>query len=237
MKMDTILFDLDGTLININSDSFIKKYCSELCTTFKSICSPNDFLGYLLNAIYSMINNDGSETNKDIFIKSLIENLKCESILCTNILNKFYTTGFLATKDDILPVIDMQQSIEILKTKGYTLVLATNPIFPEICIFKKIAWAGLTPSDFTYISTYENSKYCKPNPKYFEEILLHINKSPKQCLMVGNDVIEDMAAKKLNITTFLVADNIKDNITNELEVDYYGNSKYFYDFVRELNHV
>ena len=54
---------------------------------------------------------------------------------------------------------------------------------------------------------YENSHYCKPNPAYYSEILDRFHLDPKDCLMVGNDIDEDMIpAKELGMDHFLVTD-------------------------------
>ena len=89
---------------------------------------------------------------------------------------------------------------------GYRVVLATNPIFPAIATQSRIRWTGLEPEDFEFITTYENSSYSKPNPRYYEEVLEKIGCTPAECLMVGNDVTEDGAAKKLGIDVFFLID-------------------------------
>ena len=97
--------------------------------------------------------------------------------------------------------------IKILKEKGVRVVLATNPVFPAVATLNRIRWAGLNSEDFEYITTYENSSYCKPNPSYYQEILAKIGVEPSQCIMVGNDVGEDMVApSQLGMKTFLLTD-------------------------------
>ena len=41
-------------------------------------------------------------------------------------------------------------------------------------------------------STYENSTFCKPDPAYYKEILMKLNLRPDECLMVGNDLKDDL---------------------------------------------
>ena len=84
------------------------------------------------------------------------------------------------------------------------MVLATNPIFPRIATENRIRWAGLGPDDFALITTYENSTYCKPNPAYYREILEKLGRKAEECLMVGNDVVEDGAAQRLGIPVFFL---------------------------------
>ena len=55
-------------------------------------------------------------------------------------------------------------------------------------------------------STYENSSFSKPNPQYFVEILEKLQAKPEECLMVGNDVLEDGAALKTGMSLFFLTD-------------------------------
>ncbi|MBR1566518.1 MAG: HAD hydrolase-like protein, partial [Oscillospiraceae bacterium] len=52
----------------------------------------------------------------------------------------------------------------------------------------------------------ENSSTCKPNPAYYREILQKRGLRPEECLMVGNDVDEDMVAETLGMKVFLLTD-------------------------------
>ena len=96
--------------------------------------------------------------------------------------------------------------IKLLKSKGFILVLATNPVFPMTAQKKRMLWAGINPDDFTWITSYENSHYCKPNPQYYKEIAEKIGVKPGDCLMVGNDTIEDAAAMLTGADFFLLTD-------------------------------
>jgi FMN phosphatase YigB (HAD superfamily) len=98
------------------------------------------------------------------------------------------------------------ETIRYLKAQGCRLVLATNPIFPAVGTRSRMRWAGLTESDFELVTTYENSRHCKPNPAYYQDILDTIGEQAENCIMVGNDVTEDMVAKTLGMEVFLVTD-------------------------------
>ena len=86
------------------------------------------------------------------------------------------------------------------------MILASNPLFPEAAQKKRMQWAGVDISDFEYITTYENSHFCKPNPQYYAEILKVIGCDAKECLMVGNDAKEDLVAGEAGLHTFLLTD-------------------------------
>ena len=56
------------------------------------------------------------------------------------------------------------------------------------------------------MTSYENSNACKPNPQYYREILEKAGKSPRECLMVGNDAKEDLAAREAGLSVYLITD-------------------------------
>ena len=66
--------------------------------------------------------------------------------------------------------------------------------------------AGLVPEDFEIYTTYEASTFCKPNPAYYLEVARTLGVKPEECLMVGNDATEDMAAREVGMDVFLLTD-------------------------------
>ena len=76
--------------------------------------------------------------------------------------------------------------------------------------------------------------FCKPNLKFFKELLEIIGKEPKDCLMVGNHVKEDMVAKKIGISTYLIKDYVSGDLDKDENIDHMGYYKDFYQFVKEL---
>ncbi|NCB12948.1 MAG: HAD family hydrolase, partial [Erysipelotrichia bacterium] len=96
---------------------------------------------------------------------------------------------------------------------------------------------GLDVNDFSFITSYENSFYSKPSLNYYENILKNINKKPEQCIMVGNDAKEDMAASKLGIKTYLLVDCLI-NLEN-LDISLFENGDFenFLNLVKKLPNV
>ncbi len=87
--------------------------------------------------------------------------------------------------------------------------LATNPIFPRNGDATRLAWSGLTLDDFDLVTDYENSRHSKPNPAYYRDVLEQFRLDPAQCLMVGNNVEEDVdAAAAVGLPAYLVTDNV-----------------------------
>ena len=97
--------------------------------------------------------------------------------------------------------------ISRLKNAGFELILSTNSVFPLTAMKTRLKWVNLDESDFLLITNYDNSSFCKPNPKYFAEILEKTGKTADECIVVGNSVKEDiLPAKSLGIAAFWVND-------------------------------
>ena len=111
--------------------------------------------------------------------------------------------------------------------KGYEVVIATNPLFPYKANIHRIHWAGMDPEWFDHITSYEGNKYCKPYPQFYQEVLETINRTPEECMMVGNDVFDDMPAGKLGIETYLVTDCLLNRHNQPLEANHIGTCRNF----------
>lgn len=98
------------------------------------------------------------------------------------------------------------RAVELAGSKAQRLALATNPVFPLLATETRMRWNGVSPESFCCITSYETSGACKPNPVYFHELLEKIGCRPQECLMVGNDVDEDMSAANLGMSVYLVTD-------------------------------
>jgi len=207
MKLTTILFDLDGTLLPMDQDVFIKAY-------MKGLCEKVAPLGYapqrLVEAVWAgtgaMVKNDGSARNEDVFWKVFAGVFGEASLKDKPVFDEFYRNEFQEVKDSCGFDARSAKLIDALKEKGYRLVLATNPLFPQMATHSRVRWAGMQPEDFAWITTFENSSFCKPNPEYYEEILGELGIHPAECLMVGNDADEDMIAESLGMKVFLLTD-------------------------------
>lgn len=114
------------------------------------------------------------------------------------------------------------------------MVLATNPIFPAVAVETRLHWVNLCSEDFDYITTYENSRYSKPNRDYYQDILAHIGKSGKECLMVGNNPVDDMAALQAGFSAYLVTDCIENPDHLSIETFPHGTFKDLEEFLKSL---
>ncbi len=204
--IDTILFDLDGTLLPMDQEEFVNAYFGLLAEKLAPYgYHPKKLTAAIWSGTSAMVQNDGSQTNEAAFWADFCEVYGPDGAKDAPLFEEFYAADFAGARTVCGFSPELVQIAEDLKARGITLVLATNPIFPAIATYQRIRWAGLKPEDFALITTYENSRFCKPDTGYYREILGKIGKEPENCLMVGNDVAEDMVpARALGMKTFLL---------------------------------
>ena len=208
MKIATVLFDLDGTLLPMDQDLFTKTYFKGLAKKMMPFgYDPEQLIASVWAGTKAMVTNDGSRTCEEAFWD------KFASLLGEDIREKepvfadFYANEFQSVQSVCGCNPEAAKLVRDLKAVGYRVVLATNPLFPAIATESRTRWAGLEPDEFELVTTYENSRFCKPNPAYYQEILEKIGAIPEECIMVGTDVKEDMIpTAKLGMPNFLLTD-------------------------------
>lgn len=236
--MNTVLFDLDGTLLPFDTEVFEEEYFKRLLNKLSDLFPSDDLKRYIWDSTIEMVKNmDENMTNKDVFLKKFSEFTDLNINEIYDRFMDFYHTDYMTLGEIFIRSEYMINAVKTLNEKGYTLVVATNPLFPLDALKERIKWAGLDAEDFSLITSFENMHFCKPQIKYYEEILKKINKTQMDCLMVGNDVEEDLIAKKIGIKTYLLEDYIINKKNIEYLTDYRGTSREFYQFTANLPYV
>ena len=207
MKVTAILFDLDGTLLPMDQDDFTESYFSNLAAKAATKgYQPDALIDTVLAGTAAMVKNDGTKTNEAVFWELFAAKYGGDALNDIPFFEEFYRTDFQKAKE-LCGLAPMAKDIvHSLKARGLRVILATNPLFPAIATESRIRWAGLEPEDFELYTTYENSRHCKPNPEYYKDIMAELNLTAEECVMVGNDVGEDMIAEKLGMKVFLLTD-------------------------------
>lgn len=235
MSIRYILFDLDGTLLPMDQDQFIRHYLGALSEYMTPLgFDPRQFIKTIWTGTAKMFQNNGSETNEQVFWDNFMNTYGVEARRYEPIFENFYRTDFLKVQASCGVNLRASGTIQKLKSMGYKIVLATQPIFPAIATETRMQWAGLDRNDFEIYTTYENSHYCKPNPAYYQEILDKLGISADECLMVGNDATEDMVAETIGIKVFLLTDCLINK--NNLDLSRYpqGNFDALWDYIQSM---
>ena len=95
MNITTILFDLDGTLLPMDQDTFAKAYINGLTVAAEPIgYSPMILSTAIMAGTAAMVKNNGEQTNEDIFWH-VLEKTYGESIQNDRqLFDEFYATDF-----------------------------------------------------------------------------------------------------------------------------------------------
>ena len=236
--IDTILFDLDGTLVRFYQDDFITTYFKELSKVFVKLgLNAEKACKGVWVGTKAMVLNDGAELNTRRFWDAFSgflgiegEQLKATEAACDN----FYSNEFNVAKSVVKHSDIPTRLVRAMADKRYTIVLATNPLFPPCAVDSRLGWIDLHRDDFKLITHYENSSYCKPNPAYYQEVLSKIGKEPQQCIMVGNNPAEDMCVSNFGMEVFLVTDFMENETEADISVFRRGSIEELEEFLMAL---
>ncbi|MBQ9979425.1 MAG: HAD family hydrolase [Clostridia bacterium] len=213
MNKKLVLFDLDGTLLPQDQEKFIAAYFGALVGKLAQLGLPagtpeeqKALAAAVWRGTLAMMQNDGLKTNEERFFETFGASVGVDILPLKPELDKFYENEFQAVgavcgKEPLVRV-----AIDRLKEKGIRIAIATNPLFPLVANKHRVRWAGLDIGEFEFCTCYENSRFCKPSLEYYRGILDRLGVSAQDCLMVGNDVREDMVARELGMDVFLITD-------------------------------
>lgn len=206
-KIRTVLFDLDGTLLPMDQKQFVHAYFHSLYAALEPFGFTKEaFQKAMWGSVGAAIQNDGATTNEEAFWRAFQTFTGIEPKAVLPVIEGYYRREFQEVSKSCGFTPYAKQIVERIRQSGSAVVLATNPVFPKIATESRMRWAGLSPEEFLLYTTYESCRYCKPNLKYYKEILEKLELTPQECLMVGNDVDEDMVAEELGMQVFLLTD-------------------------------
>lgn len=230
-----VLFDLDGTLLPLDTELYAKVYFERLGATLAPHgISPEIFGKAMWFGIEAMKKNDGRNTNEKIFwqaFESIVGKITDEQMAA---FDYFYESIFPSIKEICGYQPLARVAIDMIKEKGLKLALATAPVFPETATRQRAGWGGIYFSDFELVTTFENSFHTKPSPDYYTDVANALGVPPSECLMIGNDAYDDMIAEKVGMNVYLITDNLLNK--KNIDISKY-NSGSFSDMIEFLKQV
>ena len=200
-----VCFDLDGTLLPMDIDEFCRYYFGLLARRLSPLgYDPKALIDAVLSGSEAMGNNDGYATNEEVFWADFCRAFGKRAAADKSRFLEFYKTDFDKARAVCGFDPDAAPAVRACKDAGLAVCLATQPVYPRIATEKRIRWAGLDPADFAFFTTYEDCRFCKPAPGYFKDVAARLGLAPAECLMVGNDADEDLAAADAGMQVFLL---------------------------------
>jgi FMN phosphatase YigB (HAD superfamily) len=199
------LFDLDGTLIDVDMQQFVPAYLRRLAGRLAAYADPQLTVRTLHAAVMSMLDGTAGDCSLEELLRTtLAEQLQLDW--------PDYQSGLAAfcreDLDELRPLVKphplARALVESCLARGWRVALATNPIFPRALIEARLAWGGLGDLPFQPVTSYETCRHCKPHAGFFTDLLTELDLEPPACLMVGNDTLHDLAAARYGLPTCLL---------------------------------
>lgn len=213
-----IFFDLDGTLLPIDTRAFMTSYFRLLEEYFERAgVDPEDGREGIRVGTRAMFAYDGATTNEQRFWEAFApfmdraaERRGAAPLDWRAFMARFYAEEFPRLGRDVRPNPLAAEVVDEARRRGFRLALATNPLFPPEATAQRLSWTGVDASAFERVTAYQNSRYAKPAPEYYRELLDAMGLSGEEVLMVGNDPVEDFAACSQGCGLYLVTDQLID---------------------------
>lgn len=210
----TILFDLDDTLLNNDLNNFQKHYLQALADTLKQYAAPEEVIRQVMIATQKMANKSAiAGTMEEIFDSSFYPALGVSKKTVEHQIARFYRDVFPTLQRLTSPKKEMVEIVQKAFSAGWKVIVATQPVFPKTAIDQRLAWAQLPveSTPFSFVTTYEDLHFCKPNPAYLVEALMQIGWPEQPVVMVGNTYEDDIfPAVSLGLPAFLLVKDIRD---------------------------
>jgi pyrophosphatase PpaX len=185
-NINTILFDLDGTLIDTN-ELIISTYLHTLEKYFPGQYGREDVLPFLGPTLHEVFGNMDPEKVEEMVLD--------------------YRTFNLANHDALVKEFEgVIETVETLKSKGYKLAIVTTK--REDVALKGMRLMKLDPF-FDVVVAYDHVKKVKPDPEPIMLALEQLNAKPEEAMMVGDNFHDILAGKNAGTKTVGVAWSIK----------------------------
>lgn len=206
--MQGVLFDLDGTLLDIDLGSFLDRYFAALARAIAPLTDGDESLRNAMRSLNAataaMMMPHPGLTNQQVFAAEFHMLTGIDIDEHAAVFDRFYAEDFPHLGDGFGPAPGARRAVETALGLGLKVAIATNPIFPRAAVEHRIAWAGLDDLPLHTVTTYESMHACKPLAAYFLETAERMSVSPERSLMVGDDAELDLPAAATGMRTFYV---------------------------------
>lgn len=227
-----LLFDLDGTLLQVEMRHFISRYVAGFHARCCDLVDLDPLHRAMRAAIHLLLQTETEgPTNEDRFFAFLAERLQLDESVLRERFALYLANDLESLSGGVRSIPEVGPLLELCLQSGVPLALATNPVFPRALTEARCRWVGIDIASFAHLTYFENSHYCKPQGRYFLEVATELGVEPESCLMIGNDTSHDLSANLVGMTTWLLDPFLLEREGPSWKPDHRGNHQQLHDFI------
>ncbi len=201
--------DLDDTLLRL-SPQFVPEYLKRIIQRLEEIFPQTPGIGHAFweSGIATREKARDAERLEDFFYRDFGSRTGLTRRELDPHLHAFYRNEFHQLRYLARPIFGVMGLLAALKARGYRVALLTSALFPKEAIDQRLQWAGLEGFSFDWRASLEVVHVTKPQPDYYREAAEALDTEPRQWLMVGNDLREDiLPAHEAGMATYWVRED------------------------------
>ncbi len=202
--LKAVLFDLDGTLLDLDGDAFLEAYIAKLADFLHPWIDKDRFTTALWSAaVGALASEHPGQTNRDVLTKSLSHTLKVDAVALRQRIDEFNATQAAQVMPGGQPRSGARRAVQAAQAIGLKIAVATTPIYGLPVVMERLARAHMADIPWDVVAT---DSFCstKPYPSYYREVAHLLGEEPSECLMVGDDAFNDLAARAVGMATYYV---------------------------------
>ena len=200
----TILFDLDGTIINTAPDLM-----SAHNHVMKKFGHPVKELGEIKN-----LAGKGAWMMMQRSFKKEVTDEKIKKEM-TNEFIDFYSKNIA---NDSKPINGLFEFLDWAKSKNISMAICTNKQERlAVDLLKKLKLFDY----FEYVAGSDTFSFNKPDPRHLTDVVEIIGGDLKKTIMIGDSEVDEMAAINAKLPFILVADGYTEKSADQIKHDFY----------------
>lgn len=204
MAIDTLLFDLDGTLVDQIQPLSTLQFSAMVIRRFAGLTAPWATWKAGRAAVVALQNHKSELTNFEAMVAEFCRHAPVDAEAVRDRVLALARDDFPSMAWRFRPIPGAREALELGRALGFELVLATNPTVPFPMTEHRLAWAGLADIPWRFITHPQIMTRTKPDVDYYHELLAKLGRGADRCLMIGNDFRKDLPAMDAGIRTFLL---------------------------------